>query len=131
MISLVRELDRAAVVGLVHDRVDARACHVGRGVDVRDQPDRRRLRRPRQRAVDVAELVQPHVVEADLLQLVAQEPRQVELLLGRRRRVDAGRRLRVDADVAEEAVEQVARELLRERRDERGPRGRQGGCTAP
>ena len=39
---VARELDRAAVVALVHLRVDVRPGDVGRGVDVRDQPDRGR-----------------------------------------------------------------------------------------
>ena len=124
--------DAAAVVALVHLRVDAGAGHVRRRVDMRDQPDRRRRLDAVERAVDVAVLVEPDVVEPDLLQLVAQHPREVELLLGRGRAVDAGLRLGVDADVAQEALEDVVRELGRERRHELGlRRGRQGGCRAP
>jgi hypothetical protein len=87
---------------------------------VRDQADRRRRVDSFERAVDVAVLVQADIVEADLLQLVAQQPRQVELLLRRRRRQRAGCRLGVDADVAEEALEDVVRQLGRERRGEVG-----------
>ena len=36
------QLDHAAVVAFVHLRLDTRAGHVRRGVDMRDQPDRRR-----------------------------------------------------------------------------------------
>ena len=130
--SLAGKLDHAAVVALVHLRVDARAGHVRRGVDVRDQPDRGRLLDARQRAVDVAVLVEAHVVEPDLLELVTEKPSEVELLLGRGRGIDAVRRLGVDPGVAEEAVEHVVRELRRERRQELGfTRGRQGGCRAP
>jgi hypothetical protein len=76
--------------------------------------------------------VEPDVVEFDLLQLLAEQPREIELVLGRRRGVDAVRRLRVDAGVAEEAVEHVRGQLGRERRDELGSRrGRQDGCRAP
>ena len=126
------ELDRAAVVRLVHLRVDARPGHVGRRIHVRDVADRRRRLDAGQRTVDVAELVEPDVLEPDLLELVAQQPAEVELLLGRRRRVDPVRGLRVDADVAEQAVERVGRQLGGERSDELGlRRGRQGGCRAP
>ena len=124
--------DAAAVVGFVHLWVDAGPGHVRRRVDMRDQPDRGRRLDSVQRAVDVAVLVEPDVVEPDLLQLVAEHTAEVELLLGRRRRVDSGLRLGVDADVAQEALEDVVRELGRERRHELGfRRGRQGGCRAP
>ena len=129
---VAREPDRAAVVTLVHLRVDVRPGDVGRGVDVRDQPDRRRRVGALKRAVDVAELVEPDVVEPDLVELVAEQPGEVELLLGRRRAVDPVRRLRIDADVAEQAVEHVIRQFGGERRHELGSRrGRQGGCRAP
>ncbi len=116
------KLDPAAVVAAVNLGVDAGPRHVRRGVDVRDQPDRRHRLGAVERAVDVAVLVEPDVVEPDLLQLVAQEPREVELLLGRRGRRRAGGGLRIDADVAQEALEHVVRELRRERRGELGLR---------
>ena len=126
------KLDRTPVVRVVDLRVDAGAAHVRGRVDVRDQPDRGRLLDAGERAVDVAVLVEADVVEPDLLQLVPEEPGEVELLLGRGRGVDAGLRLRVDPDVAKEALEDVVRELRRERRGEfRARRARQGGCRAP
>ena len=114
------QLDHAAVVAVVHERVHAGRGHVRRRVDVRDQSDRRRRLDPGQRPVDVAGLVQAHVVEPDLLELVAEQPREVELLLGRRRGRRAVRGLGVDADVAQEALEHVLGELGRERGDEVG-----------
>jgi hypothetical protein len=67
---------------------------------------------------DVAVLGELDVLQADLAQLRHQDPREVELLgaarVGRRRVVGH----RVDDDVAEEAREDVLRELLRERTGE-------------
>ena len=110
------ELDPAAVVAAVHLRLDTGPGHVRGGVDVRDQPDRGRGLDAVERAVDVAVLVQPDVVEPNLLQLVAEQAGEVELLLGRGRSRDPGLRLGVDANVAQEALENVVRELRRERR---------------
>ena len=76
----------AAGVVLVHDRDDARARRLGRRVDVGDQPDHRRPGGARQRREDVAVLGQLDVVEADLAQLVDEQPREIELLRGARDR---------------------------------------------
>ena len=82
---------------------------------MRDEPDHRRVRRARKRREDVAVLRQLDVVEADLAQLVGEEPREVELLGGARVARGALLRLRVDADVAEESLEHVRCQLLGER----------------
>ena len=78
---------------------------------MRDQPDRRRGLRPRQRPVDVAELVQADVLEPDLL---AARPgaagARSSCFSRRRRRGRAVGGLGVDADVAEEALEDVGRQ---------------------
>ena len=70
---------------------------------------------PGTRREDVAVLGQLDVLEPERAQLLEEESREVELLLGRRVR---GRRrvgLRVDHDVAQEACEHVLRQLLGER----------------
>ena len=41
-VPLVRELDHAAVIAPVDERLDAGARRIGRRVDVREQPDRGR-----------------------------------------------------------------------------------------
>ena len=63
------QLDHAAVVIAVDDRLDAVGRCIGARVDVRDQPDRGSARRTRECRGDVAVVVQRCVVEADLLKL--------------------------------------------------------------
>jgi hypothetical protein len=115
---VARELDGAAGVGAMDDRLDPRARRVGARVDVGDEPDHRRL------AVDgggkrghhVAVVVERCVLDADGLQLLDEHPREVEL--PRRTRgapVGTAARLGVDAHVALEAVQEVGGELLGER----------------
>jgi hypothetical protein len=65
------------------------------------------------RREDVAVVVQLDL-EPERRELVAQQPQQVELLRGRRVRRRVGIRLRVDADVAEEPLGGVLRQLGRE-----------------
>src|SRR5206468_7624918 len=101
----------AALVTLVYLGLDAGAGRVGADVDVGDQADRR----PGawQRREDVALLGQLDLLEPEALELVAQEAREVDLPLGARPRVGVGA-LRVDADVAQEALERAGLELVRE-----------------
>ena len=109
------QLDRLARPGAVHDGPDARSGRGRCSVDVGDQSHDRRLRDgARHRREDVAVLRQLRVGEADRVQLVDEEPREVELLLRGRicRRCRVG--LRVDRDVAEEPLEHLLAELLRE-----------------
>ena len=110
------ETDRLARPGSVDDRADAGPGRVRRRVDVGDEPERRSaLDGARERGEDVARLGQLDVVEPDRAQLVDQDPREVELLLGRRvsRRIE--RRLGVDRDVAEKALEQPFAQCFGER----------------
>ena len=110
-----RELDPRAVVVAVHDRLDAGARRVGRDVDVGDQPDRvRRAVGGRQRRHHVAVVVERGVLEADRPQLLDEHPGEVQLAGRARALLAAAGRLRVDADVAQEAVEDVGGELLGE-----------------
>ncbi len=104
----------AAVVGAVDERLDARAGHLGRRVDVREQPDHRAV--AGQRREHEAAAVHGRVLQADLLQLADQQPAEVELP-GRARLVaGVGRRLGVDAHVTLEPVQQVRRQRLGKRR---------------
>ena len=113
----------AAVVVAPDAGVDAGARRVRARVDVREEPDRRaRLRRRRrQRRQDVAVLGRARRrSRPSAAQLGLEQPRQVELLRGARVGVRLPRRLRVDADVAEEALEHVVAQLGGERRPVRG-----------
>ena len=113
---VARKVDRLARPRAVDDRPDARPRRVGRGVDVRDQPDRRGVgHRPGQRREDVARLGQLGVLETERVELGDQEAREVELLLGGRVRRGVDGRLGVDRDVAEEPLEQLLAERLGER----------------
>ena len=80
------------------------------------RPITRRAGSARQRREHVAVLAQLDVGEAELAQLVREQPREVELLRGAR----VGRRallgLRVDPDVAKEALEHAGGKLGGERR---------------
>ena len=124
---VARQLDRAAGVGAVDDRLDARAGRVGARVDVGDEPDHRRVAvdGAGERGHHVAVVVELGVLEADRLELLDEHAREVEL--ARRARsapvaVAAG--LAVDAHVALEAVQEVGGELLGQRRGiERHRRG--------
>ena len=106
-----------AAVALVHLRLDALCRRVGAHVHVSAQADCG-AGRARQRREDVAVPGQLDVVEADLAQLLGEEPREVELLRRARIRVGVGTLLRlgVDAYIPEEALEHVGRQLLGERR---------------
>ena len=87
-----------------------------------DQPHgRRALDRPRKRGEDVPVLRELDLLQPDRAKLLDEEAREVELLLGARTRVHARLRLRVDPDVAEEPLEDVAREFLGQRARERSP----------
>jgi len=66
--------------------------------------------------------VQLGVREADVAELVDEEARELELLLRARSGGDAVRGLRVDPDVAQEPLEDVARELFGQRARERRSR---------
>jgi hypothetical protein len=82
---------------------------------VRDQADDvRRAVRGRQRGVDVAVLVDPGVLEPELAQLGGEHPGEIELARRARAAVAAAGGLRVDAGVAQEAVEHVRGQLPRE-----------------
>ncbi len=110
-----RQLDAGAVVVAVHDRLHARARRVRGDVDVGDQPDGvRGAVRGGQGGEDVAVVVERGVVEADRAQLVDEHPREVELAGGARAPGAVARGLRVDADVAQEALQHVGGERLRE-----------------
>ncbi len=107
------------VVG-VDDRFHPGARHLGRGVDVGEEADRRHvrlLRRGGNRRHDVPPLVDRRVGEADRLQLVDQQAEQLELLRGRR---VGGRRLvglSVDPDIAEEALEDLLADVAHGRKE--------------
>ncbi len=113
-----RQLDHAAVVGAVDDRLDACPGSIGARIQVRDQPDRKII----PSSVDVAGegrdhvavLVQFGIVHTGLVKLVDEQ--SAELQLPRRARgtpaVTAG--LGVDAHVALEASEDVGSEVLGE-----------------
>ena len=118
---VARKRDRHAVPRLVDDRRDAGADHVGRRVDMGDQPDDGSVDRARERGEDREALVELGVDESDLPELLHEQAREVELLLRARTLDDAIRPLRVHADVAEEPLEHVARELLGERAREGSP----------
>ena len=70
---------------------------------------------PGKRGEDVAVLGQLDVVDTERAELVDEEAREIELLLGGRVRRRVDRRLRVDRDVAEEALEHALGEPLGER----------------
>ena len=74
-----RRRSRGEPAGRLRSRSRRATCRRGRSAD------RRRGLRACERAVDVAVLVEADVVEPDLLQLVAEQAREIELLLGRRR----------------------------------------------
>ena len=78
---------------------------VRRRVDVRDQPDDGGSVRAREPGEDRRALGQLDVLEPELAQLLDEEPREVELLLGARTASSAIGRLRVDPDVAQEPLE--------------------------
>ena len=107
-----RQHDVAAVVVADHLRLDVLARVLGRGIDVRVERDGRRAGHvARHRGEDEAVLVLHRVLEAHRQEFVAEHLAEHEL--SRRTRIGRGLlvRLRVDADVAEEAVEQsVGRE---------------------
>jgi hypothetical protein len=100
----------------VDDRLDARSWRVGTRVDVRDQPDDRPV--ARQRRGDVAVVVQAGVGEPDREQFLDEDAREIELSrrAGTLLAVTLG--LRVDADVALEALQQVRGQGLGKRRRE-------------
>jgi hypothetical protein len=116
-----RQHDRLSPPRLVDDRRDARTGHVGRRVHVRDEPDDR-VARAGQRREDGVPPVELRIGQPDLTQLIDEQAREVQLLRRARTLLDAVRRLRVDADVSQEALEDVARELLGQRGRERGAR---------
>ena len=78
---VARQLDRAAVVGAVDDRLDPLARCVGARVDVGEQPDDRRgaVDRAGQRGHHVAVVVELGVLEAGGLELLDEHAREVEL----------------------------------------------------
>ena len=121
-----RQLDHAAVVVAVHDRLDAGARRVRARVDVRDQADRPGAPSTVAGSVadDVAVVVQRGVLEARsraARRRAAAPARAGPGVLGLCVRVARG--LRVDADVAQEALEQVGSERLGQRRREGGGAG--------
>ena len=104
------EDDVAAVVVPDHLRLDVRAGFVGARVHVCDQPDRRARGAGKSRE-HIAVLGELHVLEPDLPQLFGEHLAEVELLRRARVRLRVVVRLRVDLDVAQEAVEHVVSEL--------------------
>ena len=111
-----RQRDVAAVVVAVHERLDPAAGLVRARVQVGEQADDGRALHGRgQRGEDVALRVLLGVAEPDLAQLLHQHPPELELPRGARAARAVARRLRVDADVAQEAVEDGWGELLGER----------------
>ena len=111
-----RQAQHAAVVAAVHDRLDAGARRVRADVEVREQADHRRAPSTvaGQRRDHVAASSSVDVVEADRLELAHEHAREVELARACSETArGVARRLRVDARVAHEAVEDVGGELSR------------------
>ena len=129
--AVARELDRRAVPALVDERLDAGAHDVGRRVHVRDEPDHGCALDAGEPGEDGGAVVQLRVLEAEVVQLLDEHARQVELLLRARPLRLAVRALRVDLDVAEEPREHIGGELLGEGARERclgaSQAGRAGG----
>ena len=103
---VARQHDVAALV-VAHDlRLDAGARAFRRGIHVRAEADDRHrlLAGRRQRRVDIAVRVELGVGKADLAQFGDQQAAEVLLLFGRGRRRRFRVRLRVDGDVAQEAL---------------------------
>ena len=126
------KLDRRAVPASRGRPAARRYRRVGRRVDVGDQTDDRCVGVSWHGREDVAVLGQLDVARAELAQLVREQPRELELLGRARIGLGAVGGLRVDPHVAEEAVERVGGELLRERaRVPRASRAIQGGGTPP
>ena len=108
---IVGQHEVAAVVAAMDDRLDVRAAHLGRRVDVRDEADRRHARLGSSSPVSSPSRSRARrsagVGEPDRAQLLDEIAQQDELL--RRARI-GGRALvglRVVPDVAEEALEDV------------------------
>ena len=113
---VARQLDRAAGVGAVDDRLDPRARCIGARVDVGEEPDDRRGAVGRgQRGHHVAVVVELGVREAGGLELLDEHAREVELAGGARRPFAIAPGLGVDADVALEALQEIGRDLLGQR----------------
>jgi hypothetical protein len=112
LLGVARKRVRAALV-VEHLRLHVLAAHVGRGVDVRDEADRRRVRVPGQRAVDDPVLGELRL-EAELLELRHEHAREVELPFRARRRFRVGVGGGVHLRVAHEPVARVGPELARE-----------------
>src|SRR5579884_292623 len=127
----VAERDLAAPVAQALRR-DAPPAHLARRVDVREERDRRHLvlHRGRECRGHVAVLVERRVGEAQPLELVAEEPQQHELALGARVRVRLLVGLRIETDVAEEALGRVLRQPRGELRGHRAS-VRSGRAPAP
>ena len=115
---VARKLDRRAVPVLVHDRRDAGARDVRRRVHVRDEPDRGSALDAGQAREHGGALGQLGV-DAELAELFEEQSGKIQLLLGARALRRAVRALRVDPGVAQEPLEGVGRELLRELAHER------------
>jgi len=104
--------DVAALVVLVHDGLDAGAGHHGRGVGVRDEPDRGHFlglgggEVRGHGAHHVAVLVDRRVLHAEVEELLVEHAQEVPLLLGAGKGLGVVVGARVDLDVAEKAFEQ-------------------------
>ena len=116
---VARELDALSSPRPMDDRRDPGAGDVRRRVHVRDEADDGRAVLAGQAGEDRRAVVQLRVLEPERAKLLDEHAREVELLLRARSPADAVRALRVDLDVAQEAVEDVVRELGRERARER------------
>ena len=81
-----------------------------------EEADRRPVGRAGQGGEDVAVPGELHLLEPELAQLPLEQPRELELLQRRRVGVGLASRLRIDADVAQEARERVGLELVGEGR---------------
>ena len=110
LVRVAGQHDVAAVPALHDLRLDIRAGFVLARVHVGNEPDGR-ARAAGHRREDVSVLRQLDVVETELAQLALEHLAEVALLRGARvrRRVLVGRR--VDADITEKALEDVALEL--------------------
>ncbi len=111
-----RQLDRTAVVVPVHDRLDAGAGRVRTHVHMRQQPDHARAGGAGQRREHVAVVVQVDVRQVGVFQLADEHAGEVELARRARAALAVALRLRVHPHVALEALQDVGRERLGQRR---------------
>ena len=104
---IVRQDDVPAVPGAMDDGLHERAGHLGRGVHVRDEPDRRgvTLDRRRDGRHQIAVLVQRDIREPDLAELGGEHVLQGQLSRGARTRRRAFIGTRIDLHVSKKTSE--------------------------